>query len=195
MTQQIIKRGILQSFSPATYSATVLIIEATSYVLSGVPIATSIDINSAVIGDNCAILFFDANNPSDAIILAVYGSGPALSVGRIIFVASFQQINASVINSGVTETFTLVSPAAGIPTGALGTLFKAYFSATATPAHIDLAAHSGNLSETCSIGEVTSTSQTMNGGGILPLDSNGKIDIKANGANCTVNLFTYGYVI
>ena len=43
----LVKRGILQTFDNTTYTATVLLIEATSFVLAGVPCSTAIDGTSA----------------------------------------------------------------------------------------------------------------------------------------------------
>ncbi len=189
-TQQAIRRGILQGFDTSTYTATVLIIEATNYVLSSVPIANSVDGTSAISGAACAVLFFDESNYTDAVIIAVYGIAPTPPPGRVTFIAPILEINAVTINNGVTSTFTLT----GIPTGALGVLFKAFFTTATAPAHIDLAAHGGNLSQTVSVGDVTNTTSTLNGGGILPIDSAGKIDIRANGGNCTVTLYCYGYI-
>src|SRR5262245_8825497 len=79
MTHQIIKRGLLQSFDPSSYTATVLILEATSYSLAGVPIATSVDGTSALAGAPCAVLFFDEQNTDDAVVLAIYGKAPSPS--------------------------------------------------------------------------------------------------------------------
>src|SRR5579883_1429087 len=110
---QSIRRGILQSFNNSTYTATVLIIEATSYVLSNVPIATSVDGTSAIAGAQCAVLFFDESNHSDAVIIAIYGTAPTHAPGRVVFITPVQEINASVINAGNTSTFTLSSPPAG----------------------------------------------------------------------------------
>src|SRR5579885_2701522 len=68
----LIKRGILQSFSPVTYTAAVLLFEATSYALSGVPVANHIDGTSALAGALCAVLFFDEHNQQDAVIIAIF---------------------------------------------------------------------------------------------------------------------------
>ncbi|MBO0790787.1 MAG: hypothetical protein J2P36_07535 [Ktedonobacteraceae bacterium] len=193
---QIIKRGILISFHPQTYTADVLIIEATSAFLQNIPIACHLDGTSALSNALCAVLFFDEQNHTDAVILAAYPNGsqgiPTPSPGRVTFITPAQQISASVINSGTTSTYTIAG-SGGIPAGALGILFKASFTGSAAPAHIDLAAHGGDLGKTCTIGATTAVSQTLNGSGILPLSTDGKIDIKASGANCTVNLYTYGY--
>jgi hypothetical protein len=192
---QAIKRGILTGFSTSTYTASVLILEATSTQLQGVPMATHIDGTSAQVGALCAVLFFDEQNPTDAVVLAMYANGtsgvPTPPPGRVTFVTPVQQVTNTVINAGATQTFTLT----GLPSGTLGVLFKAYFTAASVPAHLDLAAHGGTLSQTCSVGDLQTASGTLNGVGVLPLSSDGKIDIKANGANCTVNLFTYGYII
>ncbi|MBV9688143.1 MAG: hypothetical protein JO202_00360 [Ktedonobacteraceae bacterium] len=192
---QVIRRGILTSFNASTYTASVLIMEATSTQLTGVPIATHMDGTSAQVGALCAVLFFDEQNPNDAVVLALYANGtsgvPTPPPGRVTFVTPTQQISNTTINAGTTQTFTL----SGLPSGALGVLFKAYFTAATVPAHIDLAAHGGNLSQTCSVGDLQTANGTLNGMGMLPLDSQGRIDIKANGANCTLNLFTYGYII
>ena len=69
---QAIKRGLLQSFDPVSYTASVLILEATSAYLTGVPVATHIDGTSAQVGAYCAVLFFDEQNVTDAVVLACY---------------------------------------------------------------------------------------------------------------------------
>lgn len=191
-TRQTIKRGILQSFNASTYTATVLIIEATSYVLSNVPIATSMDGTSAIVGASCAVLFFDESNYTDAVVLAVYGTVPDPTPGRVVLVAGETQVNAQVINSGSTRTFTM---GGSIPDEALGVLCKIKFTSTSSPAHIDLAAHGGNLGLTVTIGDNVDPSHKIQAEALVPLDSNGQMDIKANGADCTVTLSTYGYLI
>ena len=45
--RESIKRGILVSFNPATYTANVLILEATSAFLEGIPVACHLDGTSA----------------------------------------------------------------------------------------------------------------------------------------------------
>ncbi len=195
---QIIKRGILTGFNATNYTASLLLIEATSTFLNGVPMATHIDGTSAQIGAFCAVLFFDEQNPSDAVVLAIYPNGsqgvPSPAPGTLTLVTPAQQISSATINTGTTNTYTIVG-SGGIPTGALGVLFKAYFTCPVSPAHIDLAAHGGDLGKTCSIGDIATNNQILNGGGLLPLSTDGKIDIKANGGNCTVNFFTYGYLL
>ncbi len=197
-TRESIKRGIITQFFPATYTADILIMEATSTVIQGVPVACHLDGTSAQVNALCAVLFFDEQNYTDAVVLAVYPNGsqgiPVPAPGRVVFLATpYTVINAVVINAGVTNTYT-VTNVGGIPMGALGVLFKAILIASAAPAHLDFAAHGGDLSRTVSLGNVTSATQTLNGGGILPVDGNGQIDIKANSANCTTTFYIYGYV-
>jgi hypothetical protein len=193
-TTQVIKRGILQTYNPATYTATVLIIEATSYVLSNVPIASSVDGTSAISGASCAVLFLDAQNPTDAVIIGVYGSAPSPQPGRVNFVAGYQQINASTISIGTTSTYQ-ISGNGNIPTGALGVLFSAFFTCTLAGTSISLAPHGGTMANYAQIGNLYTANATVKGNGVLALDANGKIDIQANNGNCVVTLYTYGYVI
>ncbi len=193
-----IKRGILTSFDRTTYTASVLIMEATSAFLSGVPIACHMDGTSAITNAPCAVLFFDEQNLDDAVVIAVYPNGsqgvPSPAPGRTTFVSGFQQINASVINSGNTSTFTLTG-SGGIPAGALGVIYKAYFTSATVGAYIQLAPHAAtDITAYASIGNIQVASASVNGGGLLQLDSNGKIDIKANTGNCTVTLYTHGYI-
>ena len=122
----LIKRGLLQSFNPATYTASVLFFEATSFALSGIPVANHIDGTSAVIGALCAVLFFDEYNPQDAVIIATFATIPTPPPGRITFVAGAQQFHNVTIAAGATQTYTLTGTS-GIPTGVLGVLYKAFF--------------------------------------------------------------------
>ncbi len=197
--RQVIKRGILTSFNPSTYTANVMIMEATSTFLSGVPIACHFDGTSAQDNTYCAVLFFDEQNPNDAVVIAVYPNGsqgvPSPAPGRTTFVSGFQQINAQTINSGNTSTFTLTG-SGGIPAGALGVIYKAYFTSATVGAYIQLAPHgASDITAYESIGNIQVANASVNGGGLLQLDSSGKIDIKANTGNCTVTLYTHGYII
>src|SRR5689334_8779372 len=101
---QAIKRGILQSFDPTTYTASVLVLEATSAYLTGVPMATHLDGTSAQSGAYCAVLFFDEQNLADAVVLAVYPNSsqgvPSPAPGRIVMVTPALQVNAVSVSSG-----------------------------------------------------------------------------------------------
>jgi hypothetical protein len=197
--KQVTKRGLLVSFNPLTYTANVLIMEATSEYLAGVPVACHLDGTSAQVNTPCLVFFFDESNPGDAVVLAVYPNGtqgiPTPAPGRVTFVTPFQQVTNDSINNGVTKTYTLTGGGTGIPNGALGVIFKAYFTSASTGAYINLAPHSGTIADYATIGNIEVANAFLNGNGILPIDSSGKIDVQANGANVTsFNLFTYGYV-
>jgi len=197
--KQITKRGLLVSFNPATYTANVLIMEATSEYLQNVPVACHMDGTSAQVNTNCVVFFFDESNPGDALILAVYPNGaqgiPTPAPGRVTFVTPFQQVTNDSINNGVTKTYTLTGGSTGIPVGALGVIFKAYFTSASTGAYINLAPHSGTAADYATIGNIEVANAFLNGNGIVAIDSAGKLDVQANGANVTsFNLFTHGYV-
>lgn len=196
--QQVTKRGLMISFDPGTYTASVLILEATSEYLTGVPVACHMDGTSAQVNTPCLVFFFDESNPSDAVVLAVYPNGvqgvPSPAPGRVTFVTPYLQISAQTINSGVTDNFTLTGSSPGIPVGALGVIFKAYFTSATVGAYINLAPHGGTIGDYASIGNIEVANAYINGNGILAVDSSGKIDIQANTGNCTVTLYTHGYI-
>jgi hypothetical protein len=198
---QVVKRAILTGFNPVTYMASVLLLEATSCELQNVPIAFHVDRTSTLInGSLCAVLFFDETNFSDAVVLAVY-SGDASSVptpppGRVTFVQSYKQISGDTIASGTTNTYTLTANGSGIPAGALGVLFKAYFSSPTANAYMQLAPHAASdITAYVSMGNLPTANNTINATGFLPVDGSGSIDVKANTGTCTLTLYTYGYVI
>jgi hypothetical protein len=195
-----IKRGILHAFDASSYTATVLFLEATSYALAGVPVASSMDGSSAIVGASCAVLFFSENNPQDAVIIAAYDSAshaiPVPPAGRLTFVTGYRQINSNVITAGAINVYNLTGGSSGIPGGAKGVLYKAYFTSATVGAYIQLAPHgASDLAAYASIGNLPVANGFLNDDGLLALDSAGKIDIKANVGNCTVTLYTSGYVI
>ncbi len=196
----IIKRGILQSFNPASYTASVLLFEATSYALSGVPVANHMDGTSALPGALCAVLFFDEHNPQDAVIIALFSNGasslPAPPPARLTFVTGYRQVYNDTIAAGTTNTYTLSGANAGIPTGALGVLYKAYFTSPGAGAYIQLTPHGAtDPTAYASIGNLALANSYLDGMGLLQLDGGGRIDIKANAGACTVTLYTHGYMI
>ncbi len=191
----LIKRGLLQSFNPTTYTASVLLFEATSFALAGVPVANHIDGTSAVVGALCAVLFFDEHNPQDAVVIATFAAIPAPPPGRVTFVAGYQQVHNVTIAAGVTQTFTLTG-ASGIPTGVLGVLYKAFFTSPTVGAFIQLAPHgASDITAYASIGNIAMASSYLDGMGILQVDATGSLDIKANTGACTVTLYTHGYIV
>jgi hypothetical protein len=67
-----IKRGILQSFDSGSYLATVAMAGSLSVWLDGLPVSRAIDSAEIVAGRHVAVLFFDASNPQDAVVCAVW---------------------------------------------------------------------------------------------------------------------------
>jgi hypothetical protein len=194
---QSIKRGILMQFNAASYTASVLLLEATSTALDNVPIATQVDGCGALPGALCAVLFFDESNYSDAVVLAIYPNGaggvPSPAPGRLTFISGFQHVNTQVINNNVTATYTLAG-VGGIPVGALGVLCKAFFSSPTAGAFLHIAPHGATITNYITLGGIPVGGAIVYGGGLVALDAQGRIDIKANAGNCTVWLYTHGYI-
>lgn len=195
-----IKRGIIQAFSSATYTAEVLLFEATSYFLTGVPVANTLDGTSGLVGALCAVLFFDEHNPQDAVVIATYANGssglPAPAPGRVIFINGYQQLNAVNIAPGTPLTVALTGGSSGIPAGALGVVFQTSFSSSTAGASLALAPYgAGNPNAYATIGNLPAANATLSGSGLLPLDANGRATLQASGGTCRVTLFTYGYVM
>lgn len=195
-----IKRGIIQAFSPETYTAEVLLFEATSYFLVGVPVANTLDGTSGLAGALCAVLFFDEHNPQDAVVIATFANGsnglPAPAPGRVVFVNSYQQLNAVSVSPGTPLTVTLTGGSSGIPGGSLGVIFQASFSSSTAGASLALAPHGASSPGAyANIGNLPAANATLCGGGLLPLDANGQATLQASGGICQVTLFTYGYIM
>jgi hypothetical protein len=190
---QVIRRGIMASFDTTTWTASVIIVEATNAYLNSVPCATSLNTGNAVPAAECAVLFFDENNSDDAVVLAVYNTTAALDSGSIVFTTGTKQINAVLINSGNTTTFTIVGTG-GVPIGAAGIIFSAEFSSPTAGAEIYIAPKGATLGNYFNIGWLAAANLTMTGSGVMKLSTDGKIDIKAIAGNCTVTLYTHGYI-
>lgn len=194
-----IKRGIIQAFFPATYTASVLLFEATSYFLSGVPVANTVDSTSGLNGALCAVLFFDEHNQQDAVVLATFPNGssglPAPPPGRVVFVPGYQQLNAVSVPVATPLTATLVGGASGIPGGALAAVCQVVFTSPTAGSWLALAPHgASNPSAFAALGNLSAANATMRGNGLLPLDANGQVTIQANGGTCSVTLYTHGYI-
>ena len=68
-----ILKATIRSFDATAYTATVQITGSIATWLDGVPVARNIPAADLAEGRRCAVLFFDVANPSDAVVLAVYG--------------------------------------------------------------------------------------------------------------------------
>ncbi len=197
---QIIKRGILQSFNSNTYTASVLLLEATSTFLTGIPVSNTMDGTSMLSGTLCAVLFFDEHNAQDAVVIAIFPNStqgvPTPAPGRITFVPSFLQINGLSIASGAVQVFTVTGGSSGIPSGALGIIYRAYFTSPSVGAYLHMAPHgAANRAGYAGIGNMPIANGYLNTTGVLQVDSNGQIDIYAGSGICTVTMYTHGYII
>jgi hypothetical protein len=191
----VIRRGILTSFNPVNYTADVLLFEATGTYLQDVPVAYHIDGTSAKKNNLCAVLFFDMQNYTDAVILAVFPNvnqgAPANSPGRVTFVPAYGITSSDTITSGSSKTYTVTGGAGPVPSGALGVLVSVYFTSSSAGTWINVNALGGNG---LTLGNLYSSGEFINGGGLVPLSSSGQIDIHANGGDCSVTANLYGYV-
>lgn len=87
MDTPAIKRGVIQAFNPANWTATVQVLPSQGNYLSNVQVAKHLLAAEIVPGDQCAVLFFDELNPADAIIMAVYSVPPAAPVSPVTSLA------------------------------------------------------------------------------------------------------------
>ncbi len=67
-----IKKGILKNFYSGAYTATVQITGSTKAYLENVPVARNIPAVEMVSGRKVAVIFFEKNNPADAVVVGVY---------------------------------------------------------------------------------------------------------------------------
>jgi hypothetical protein len=66
------RRGFLRDFDAGSYTATVEVAGSIAVWLTGVPVARNIDSAELVDRRNVALLLFDAANPNDAVLAAVW---------------------------------------------------------------------------------------------------------------------------
>ena len=66
------RHGTLHAFDAGTYTATVEFAGSIAVWLSGIPVARNIASSELVAGRHCAVLQFDASNPKDAVLAAVW---------------------------------------------------------------------------------------------------------------------------
>jgi hypothetical protein len=68
----MIKKAILKAWYPGSYTATIQISGSGKAYLEGIKVARNLPSVEMVPGRNLAVLFVDKNNPSDAVVIAVY---------------------------------------------------------------------------------------------------------------------------
>jgi len=67
-----IRSGIVKAFDAGSYTATVQLTGSLAVWLSNLPVARNIPSAEMVAGRRCAVIFFDASNPRDAVVAAVF---------------------------------------------------------------------------------------------------------------------------
>ena len=68
----IIKKAILRSFDSGNYTATIQISGSGKTYLEDVPVARNLPVAEMSVGRELAVIFFDAHNVKDAVVIAVY---------------------------------------------------------------------------------------------------------------------------
>jgi hypothetical protein len=68
----LIKKAILKLFNSSNYTATIQIAGSSRAYLEGVKTARNIAAVEMIAGRNVAVIFWDKNNPADAVIIGVY---------------------------------------------------------------------------------------------------------------------------
>jgi hypothetical protein len=67
-----IRRGVLRAFDSGSYTATVEVAGSIATWLPGIAVARNIDSAELIDGRNVALLLFDASNPNDMVVCAVW---------------------------------------------------------------------------------------------------------------------------
>lgn len=71
MTAEV-RRGTLRAFDSGTYRATVQLDGSLAVWIESVPVARNLPSAELVAGRSVAVLFWDASNPGDAVVVAVW---------------------------------------------------------------------------------------------------------------------------
>ena len=72
----LLRAGVIVSFERDTYLADVQVIGYVSSYLRDVPVAFHVRPDLVAVGTACVVLFFDELDPTDGMVLAVYGGVP-----------------------------------------------------------------------------------------------------------------------
>ena len=64
-------RAIVRGFSSGSYTASVQIVGSRSAYLDGVPVSRAIPSAEMVAGRECVVVFFQATDPGDAMVVGV----------------------------------------------------------------------------------------------------------------------------
>jgi hypothetical protein len=67
-----LRKAELKSFNSGNYTATVRLASGYKVYLEDVPVARNLPSGEMVAGRKVAVIFFDENNPREAVVTAVY---------------------------------------------------------------------------------------------------------------------------
>lgn len=67
-----LKKAILRSFNSGNYTATVQLASSYKVYLEDIKVARNLPSAEMVAGRKVAVVFFDENNPKEAVVVAVY---------------------------------------------------------------------------------------------------------------------------
>ena len=67
-----LRKGILKSFNPGDYTATVQLAGSHKVYLEGIAVARNLPAAEMAVGRKVAVVFFDEHNAKEAVAIAVY---------------------------------------------------------------------------------------------------------------------------
>lgn len=114
----------------------------------------------------------------------------------IMLSTPYQLTSNPTLNSGSTTTLSCTGGSTGVPSGASAVMLGiGLFSDTSGGGYVTLAPHGGTQGDYWGLAGPNANQYTL-GFGICPVDSNGQIDVKANGQNCVLQTwYIIGYVM
>jgi hypothetical protein len=68
----MLRRGVLRAFDSGAYIATVEMADSVSAWLAGIAVSRALPAAELVAGRKVAVAFFDAANPGDAVLFAIW---------------------------------------------------------------------------------------------------------------------------
>jgi hypothetical protein len=67
-----LRKGVLRGFSSGNYTATVQLASSYKVYLEDIAVARNLPSAEMIAGRKVAVIFFDENNPKEAVVVAVY---------------------------------------------------------------------------------------------------------------------------
>ncbi len=67
-----LRKGVLKSFNPGDYTATIQLAGSHKVYLEGIAVARNLPAAEMAVGRKMAIIFFDEHNAKEAVVVAVY---------------------------------------------------------------------------------------------------------------------------